>query len=311
MHADFADTCAAVHWLHDASALQLGADPHQDGTTSTERNGGYGCNEIEVVHGGSGLRDWFAGCGRCPGLFRLLHAPKRGLYAVGNTLGKRVRPFVDCLVGNANCGSGFGDRSAEQLDGFVFMHATLNHSSVQTATIVTVGSVSCPDMDSYKDRLAAAMGGEVPRSAVIALARELGVSPQAIQKVLDGKSNAFTAANNVKAARFLRVSSDWLATGEGEMEQADLWPFPLVDRSRLNKLGPEARGYIQSAMNQALRELDAAQRDSQSGKPEGAPQTTATNVVEVSTKPRPARQIDSPFSAAREGRRPAKNKHGG
>lgn len=49
MHADFAATCAAVHF-HDASALQLGADPHQDSTASTERNGGDGCNEVEDVH---------------------------------------------------------------------------------------------------------------------------------------------------------------------------------------------------------------------------------------------------------------------
>lgn len=47
------------------------------------------------------------------------------------------------------------------------------------------------------------------------LADELGISYQAVKKVLDGSTSAFTAFNNSKAARFLKVSSDWLATGEG------------------------------------------------------------------------------------------------
>lgn len=46
-----------------------------------------------------------------------------------------------------------------------------------------------------------------------ALAKELGISYQAVRKVLEG--GKFSAENNAKAARFLKVSSDWLATGAG------------------------------------------------------------------------------------------------
>lgn len=49
------------------------------------------------------------------------------------------------------------------------------------------------------------------------LAEELGVSYVAVKKVLDGQTRAFTAENNSKAAAFLGVSPDWLATGKGEM----------------------------------------------------------------------------------------------
>jgi phage repressor protein C with HTH and peptisase S24 domain len=34
-----------------------------------------------------------------------------------------------------------------------------------------------------------------------------------------------TAENNSKAAKFLRVDPDWLATGEGLMRTERIWPF--------------------------------------------------------------------------------------
>ncbi len=53
-----------------------------------------------------------------------------------------------------------------------------------------------------------------------ALAKEIGVSYQAVKRVLDGLSTAFTAANNAKAAAVLAINPDWLATGLGEMDLA-------------------------------------------------------------------------------------------
>lgn len=70
-------------------------------------------------------------------------------------------------------------------------------------------------MVDYTERLACAMkhaGASKP-----ALAKAVGISYQAVKKVLDGGSRSLTAENNAKAARFLGVSSHWLATGEGEM----------------------------------------------------------------------------------------------
>lgn len=78
-------------------------------------------------------------------------------------------------------------------------------------------------MTTYKERIAAAMGGpEVSSQAVHALAKALGVSYTAIKKVVDpeGKSKTLTAENNAKAAKYLRVNADWLATGKGEMRGA-------------------------------------------------------------------------------------------
>lgn len=46
------------------------------------------------------------------------------------------------------------------------------------------------------------------------LADALGISYQAAKKALDGKTKAFTASNNQKAANLLGVSAEWLATGE-------------------------------------------------------------------------------------------------
>lgn len=70
-------------------------------------------------------------------------------------------------------------------------------------------------MVDYSERIAASMKNA--GVSVSSLAANLGVSYQAVKKVVDGKSRAFTAENNAKAAAFLRVSPDWLATGSGEM----------------------------------------------------------------------------------------------
>lgn len=68
-------------------------------------------------------------------------------------------------------------------------------------------------MTEYKERLAEAMqDAGVSNSA---LARALGLSYQGVKKVIDGRSKAFTAANNEAAAEYLKVSSRWLATGRG------------------------------------------------------------------------------------------------
>ena len=70
-------------------------------------------------------------------------------------------------------------------------------------------------MVEYSDRLQGAMdacGIKIP-----ALAAQLGVSYQAVKKVLDGKSSAFTAERNARVAKLLGINSDLLATGLGEM----------------------------------------------------------------------------------------------
>lgn len=67
-------------------------------------------------------------------------------------------------------------------------------------------------MVDYSERLKLAL--RQSGYSVQHLADHLGISYQACKKALDGKTKAFSAANNQKAASFLGVTSDWLATGE-------------------------------------------------------------------------------------------------
>lgn len=73
------------------------------------------------------------------------------------------------------------------------------------------------------------------------LAKKLGVSYQAVAKVLDGRSNAFTAANNAAAAAFLGVSPDWLATGVGAQKTRPLSPLALDIARAFDRLPMERR----------------------------------------------------------------------
>lgn len=76
-----------------------------------------------------------------------------------------------------------------------------------------------------------------------ALASELGISVQAVGQVITGGrsgTQTFTASNNVKAAKFLRVDPHWLATGEGEIQpMVSVWPFSLLTPDQLLSLPPE------------------------------------------------------------------------
>ena len=73
-------------------------------------------------------------------------------------------------------------------------------------------------MTTYSQRLRTALGAT---TSITQLAKAIGVSYQAVKKILDGGSSSFSAANNAKAAAFLSVSPDWLATGEGEMRPVE------------------------------------------------------------------------------------------
>ncbi|WP_288898767.1 XRE family transcriptional regulator [uncultured Delftia sp.] len=87
---------------------------------------------------------------------------------------------------------------------------------------------------------------------VTELARGMGVTYQAVKRVLDGLSKSFSAENNAKAAAFLQVSPDWLATGVGEMELSRTEPkeidlennpdYPAIRRVKF-KLSASVSGF--------------------------------------------------------------------
>ena len=81
-------------------------------------------------------------------------------------------------------------------------------------------------MVEYSERLKAAMDRAQMKTR--ALSDAIGMSYQGVKKVIDGKSNAFSAENNSRAASILGVSPDWLATGTGAMLTALAEPSSLA-----------------------------------------------------------------------------------
>lgn len=105
-----------------------------------------------------------------------------------------------------------------------FFIPTLNHSSASNATIVTQQCGILATMVEYGERLVQVMQERNVKARD--LARVLKVTYQAVKKVMDGKSSAFNAVNHAQVAKYLGVSSDWLALGEGPKERsAEQWPL--------------------------------------------------------------------------------------
>lgn len=73
----------------------------------------------------------------------------------------------------------------------------------------------------YAERLAHSMSDPENQIGAVELAEALGVTRQAIDKLLKGGSNEMSASNNARAARLLNVDPTWLATGEGTARPAE------------------------------------------------------------------------------------------
>lgn len=103
----------------------------------------------------------------------------------------------------------------------------------------------------YKDRIAEAM--ERANVSPQQLAEKLDISYQAVMKVLSGASKMMKADNNVKAAKFLKVDSEWLATGDGQQHGPRVWPFSgeLLEVAR-----QAAASDLRKAENAARNALD-------------------------------------------------------
>lgn len=73
-------------------------------------------------------------------------------------------------------------------------------------------------VDDYASRLKTALGGDSP-ALIKGLANELGLTYNAVKKVITGGSNYFTVPNHYKAARYLKVRPEWLGLGEEPMRE--------------------------------------------------------------------------------------------
>jgi phage repressor protein C with HTH and peptisase S24 domain len=104
--------------------------------------------------------------------------------------------------------------------------AQLKHAFFQKTSMPEPFNERLLSMNDYGERLAQAIALRKAKRAD--LAKFVGCSVQAVGDVLNGKTKAFTAANNAKAASFLGINPGWLATGHGPMhEQAEPVPIDL------------------------------------------------------------------------------------
>lgn len=108
-------------------------------------------------------------------------------------------------------------------------------------------------MVDYSDRLTASM--QQAGVSVTRLAARLGVSYQAVKKVLDGKSKCFSAENNARAAALLGISPDWLVTGKGDSAARSL-STPIQRQSSLeDSLGNTLNPLVDGVMSPEARDI--------------------------------------------------------
>ena len=106
-------------------------------------------------------------------------------------------------------------------------------------------------MVEYSERLKAAMARAQIKTRTLSDA--IGMSYQGVKKVIDGKSNAFSAENNSRAAAVLGVNPDWLATGQGQMTseidknvrpvEMGMRPYPVISHIQAGALKEIADPY--------------------------------------------------------------------
>lgn len=94
------------------------------------------------------------------------------------------------------------------------------------------------------------------------LASELRITYQAVKKVLDGKSASFNAQNHARVAKYLEVSSDWLALGDGIPERGSqlmvkYWPFSVspdiyeqISDEKKQELDTRVSSFIEGAFHE-------------------------------------------------------------
>ena len=140
-------------------------------------------------------------------------------------------------------------------------------------------------MVEYKDRLAQAMADANVSTRV--LAGKLGLSYQAVKKVLDGKSAAFTAQNHDLAATFLGVSSSWLANEIGP-KRVDSQPDLVVHQSgciAAFELKTSRPGAMATQLAASLAQLPVARRK--------AVASLVAGLIESGPTPEEANAIDA------------------
>lgn len=95
-------------------------------------------------------------------------------------------------------------------------------------------SVPVMERNTYGQRLKKAR--ELSGLSQSALAREVGVKPQAIQYLESPNQNAQDSRHTVALAQVLRVRAEWLATGKGPMRLDDIDQLKEPTEKELNAI---------------------------------------------------------------------------
>lgn len=90
-------------------------------------------------------------------------------------------------------------------------------------------------MKTLRERLVYAM--ELADIRQVDIANSVGVSAASVNDWLSGKSQNIRGENLVKVAKLLKVDSNWLATGFGQMDTK--WPFKKIQPEDLECLPEE------------------------------------------------------------------------
>lgn len=178
---------------------------------------------------------------------------------------------MDRLIGNSDGVGRCLPTTAEQVDGFGFGHCVVlshedqtavNHSLTPGATMFHVKRLSVELVSNYGQRLENAI--RLAKSNPKALAAELGISVQAVYKVVRGESKALTATNSVRAARFLLVDHNWLVSGVGEPRPAA--PNPEMEAELLllfRTVLPEERMQVLTQLRERVEQISRIERHMQ------------------------------------------------
>lgn len=128
-------------------------------------------------------------------------------------------------------------------------------------------------MNTLNERLAEAMSA-TGKSDRLNLAKAMGISVQAVGAVINGKSKSLNAENCSKAARYLGVSTDWLAAGYGKMlpdkdkvsPSAEDWPLLGLSKMEWELASDIAKGtinaYARMVLDQDLRRTQESHQES-------------------------------------------------
>lgn len=175
---------------------------------------------------------------------------------VADSVGQNLRPLVHGLVRDTYGLCRCRDGPAEKFDGFCLEHAVLNHSSDSSATMVHGGAISLVNVE-YKDRFAEAM--KLAGVAEHQVAAALGISYQAVKKVLAGTTSALTASNNSVAATYMKVDADWLATGLGTARSERVWPFKSLTVEQWHSVSQEVRDAAERMLVASAKPVESEQ----------------------------------------------------